>query len=106
MNQILVIILLIVSATAQQVPRRSRCEAEATAWRADTTKPAADKLSAQILVDRATEMNECYVAYYGTGDFGAAANNYSHALEQRLWHFIQRHKLTPQFLREDDAGKR
>lgn len=111
-NIILCVFLLslITSLSGQDhAPTVERCYADVRLWSSDynASKDAASKLSLQALEQRSREMGDCMaVDPEGRNAYFTFEAAYITELYGRCKGFIDRHKLTAQFLAEDAAGKR
>jgi hypothetical protein len=102
-------------ATPQEIkhaPTLQSCVADLSLW---TSQEESKSLAALEMLQRIRSMMDCTGAYPALtkskpdGDLPAAWRlkiTYEEEMQDRLFHFVDRHGLTRKFEEEDEAGKR
>lgn len=105
-------VLLLSSLAVAQGPSLRQCRSEAVLWRIGlfNTQGEADlesspHLSADDLMKRSDEMAEC-AARFKKNSFLEISRGYYMIYQWRVYKFVGRHNLLPQFAEEDQAGQR
>jgi len=108
------LIALILAATgfAQAVPSLGQCRSQAAVWsiglfdlRGEASLESSPHLSAQELLRRSDQMADCY-SRFKKNNFLQVSRGYYLVYQWRVYNFVNRHNLLPQFAEEDQAGKR
>lgn len=105
---VLALFFLIASTSHSQkhAPTAEQCQADALLWSSNPkeqlVKPGVSELS-----ERAQEMSDCAKADpTGPVNYSMQAGIYNTAITIRMQHFMARHHLYSQFLKEDKEGLR